>query len=68
MPEIDGFDVLEFMASSERTNPDMLIIITTASMVDNDRQKCVNLGAHYFISKPIILHDLQTLMAKIRRR
>lgn len=50
MPIIDGFKIIEFLNEKEIYSK---IIVTTASVTSETRNKCRKLGIKYFIEKPI---------------
>ncbi len=60
MPVMDGYEVLDIYHKNEWKLPN--IVVVTASIMDNDRNKCKILGAKYFINKPIDMKELETTM------
>jgi signal transduction histidine kinase/DNA-binding response OmpR family regulator len=60
MPVMDGYEVLKKYHEKGWKLPN--IIVVTASIIDQDRQKCKKLGASYFINKPIDIQELLTTM------
>jgi len=60
MPVMDGYKVLDIYHKNQWKLPN--IIVVTASIMDNDRNKCKTLGAKYFINKPIDMKELETTM------
>lgn len=69
MPQLDGMGVLEHIANSDVTQIDEVkIIMCTAFAKDEIIKRAANYGAHYFISKPFdlaqlekeIIHSMQT--------
>ena len=61
MPEMDGFEALQ----SIRQIPvyeKLPIIALTAKAMKNDREKCIQAGASDYISKPVILEQLFSLI------
>jgi len=59
MPDVDGYGVLHFVREHNIT---IETIIVTASILDNDRMRCKDNGAHYFINKPVDLRQLRSVM------
>ena len=51
MPKKNGYDVINYINSNIKNIPK--IIVTTASVLQNERQICQKLGVKYFIDKPI---------------
>ena len=60
MPVMDGYEVLKTYHEKGWKLPN--IIVVTASIIEQDRQKCKKLGASYFINKPIDIQELLTTM------
>ena len=62
MPELDGYDTMRHI----RANPDFSsipIIALTAKAMKGDREKCLEAGATDYISKPINLEQLFSVMS-----
>ncbi len=59
MPGIDGLDVLK---QTRENNPDIEIIILTGHGSEEDKKKCLELGAFAYLQKPT---NIQTLSATI---
>ena len=55
MPGIDGFEVIRKIRAGECGNPKMRIVILSALSREEDKVKCLNLGANGYITKPILL-------------
>lgn len=51
MPEMDGFEILKFMKSSEKLL-DIPVIMQTAAVGVDDMVEGVNAGAYYYLTKP----------------
>jgi CheY-like chemotaxis protein/two-component sensor histidine kinase len=62
MPKLDGFEVIEYNIKKS-----ILIntIAVTASVLDEDRERCKKMGVKYFISKPINIKELKEAMLYI---
>ena len=60
MPNKNGYDVIQEHTRQGWTLPK--IVVVTASIMDEDRQKCRDLGVRYFLNKPIELTQLQEVM------
>ena len=54
-PGIDGFEVIRKIRAGECGNPNMRIVILSALSREEDKVKCLNLGANGYITKPILL-------------
>ena len=62
MPKLNGFDVIKYISDH---NLSIEIIAVTASILDEDKEKCRDLGIKYFISKPINIKELQETLTYI---
>lgn len=60
MPQMDGYDVMHAMNLRHWKIPKIIVI--TASVSDEDREKCATLGVEYFISKPVDLTELKNVL------
>lgn len=63
MPEMDGYQALKMIQSSDQY-PDIPIIAVTAQAMSGDREKCLKAGAADYIAKPI---DVDILMKILRK-
>jgi HAMP domain-containing protein/signal transduction histidine kinase/CheY-like chemotaxis protein len=61
MPEMDGYETMK-QIRKDKTNEDMVIIAVTAKAMKGDRQKCIESGASDYITKPVNVEQLVTLM------
>jgi CheY-like chemotaxis protein len=61
MPEMDGYETMKRIRSEEK-NKDMTIIALTAKAMKGDRQKCIESGASDYITKPVNVEQLLSLM------
>lgn len=59
MPDVDGFKVIERL---KKEKIPVEIIITTASVLEEDREKCRELGIKYFLTKPIQMKQLREVL------
>lgn len=59
MPYMNGYDVIEII---KKKAWNIIIIIVTASVIEEDVQKCKKLGIKYFINKPIDMKQLKELL------
>ena len=61
MPEMDGYQTMQVI----RANPDfrrLPIIALTAKAMRDDREKCIQAGASDYISKPLDIDQLLSLL------
>lgn len=63
MPNVDGYGVMEHIKEKKYKN--IKTIITTASIMEEDRKICKKLGAKYFINKPIDFKQLKSVLIKV---
>ncbi len=61
MPEMDGFEAMKRIRSQEKFKSLPVIALTAKAMKD-DKQKCIDAGANDYITKPIDLERLLSLM------
>lgn len=61
LPEIDGFGVLREI---RKINPNIPIIVQTASVVNNMKCNCMNAGFCEYISKPIDFTNFTSIVNK----
>ena len=64
MPEIDGLAATRSILSNPAGNP--YIVAMTASVTENDRRRCYAAGMHGFLSKPIQVEELATVLRQIQ--
>ncbi|WP_426485512.1 response regulator [Flavobacterium sp. 2] len=57
MPGKNGFDVLTELKGSEKNN-DIPVIIFSTSNEPGIIEKCLTLGANFFITKPVLMKDI----------
>ncbi len=61
MPELDGFGVLESIRDNELNIP---VVVFSADIQDTTRDKCFDLGAKGFVSKPLNEDELLAEVGK----
>ncbi|WP_288882850.1 hybrid sensor histidine kinase/response regulator [Pedobacter panaciterrae] len=62
MPEMDGYEAMKAIRSEKRFSK-LPIIALTAKAMKNDREKCIEAGANDYISKPV---DMDKLLSMLR--
>jgi len=65
MPVMDGYEVIDAMKRKGWNVPKIIVI--TASVMEDDRQKCRNVGVKYFINKPIELQQLKHVLLHVSK-
>jgi CheY-like chemotaxis protein len=61
MPEMDGYEVMQAIRSDKK-HARLPIIALTAKAMKNDREKCIAAGANDYISKPVDVDKLLSMM------
>jgi HAMP domain-containing protein/signal transduction histidine kinase/DNA-binding response OmpR family regulator len=61
MPEMDGYETMRLIRNDSK-NKDLTIIAVTAKAMKGDRQKCIESGASDYITKPVNVDQLTSLM------
>ncbi len=61
MPEIDGYELISIIRDNDRFKA-MPIIAVTAKAMKGDREKCIDAGASDYITKPVKIDQLLSLM------
>jgi CheY-like chemotaxis protein len=61
MPEMDGYETTQRIRR-ENKNSTLPIIAVTAKAMKGDRQKCIEAGASDYITKPVKIDQLLSLM------
>jgi CheY-like chemotaxis protein len=61
MPEMDGYETTQKIRR-EHKNTKLPIIAVTAKAMKGDREKCLEAGASDYITKPVKIDQLLSLM------
>jgi signal transduction histidine kinase/DNA-binding response OmpR family regulator/HAMP domain-containing protein len=61
MPDLDGYDTIRIMRGLEEFR-DLPIIAVTAKAMKGDRERCIDAGASDYISKPVNVEQLLSLL------
>lgn len=63
MPLLNGYELIEKIKRKNWNLPK--IIVVTASVIDEDKQRCKKLGIKYFITKPINMIQLKNVLLHV---
>jgi signal transduction histidine kinase/CheY-like chemotaxis protein len=61
MPRLDGYDTVKALRSMGITTP---VVALTASAMEGDREKCLEVGCNDYLTKPIDSQQLLDVMAR----
>lgn len=64
MPDMDGYEAIPLIKSIAKRKDTLVVSVTAQAMV-GDREKCLMAGADEYISKPIDVDRLLSLLSKI---
>ena len=64
MPEMDGFELTKQIRESETETDRFPIIAITANALQGDAERCLAAGMDDYLSKPIDMHELETMLSK----
>jgi signal transduction histidine kinase/CheY-like chemotaxis protein/ligand-binding sensor domain-containing protein len=64
MPLLDGYEATQAIRSWGGTFTDLPIIALTASAMESDRQRCFSVGMNDFLSKPLVMANLEQKLAQ----
>ena len=65
MPEMDGYDATKNIRAIESDDNRTPIIALSASVLLEDREKCIDVGMNGFVSKPINFDDLYSEVSRL---
>lgn len=64
MPELDGYETTREIRSWDGRFAQLPVIALTASAMEEDRQRCFEAGMNDFLSKPLILANLEAALSR----
>ncbi|EAZ93172.1 CheR family methyltransferase [Crocosphaera chwakensis] len=63
MPVMDGYEATRLLREQE-TEDRVIIIGLTANAMTRDREKCLNAGMDDYLSKPVLIEDIEQILNK----
>jgi CheY-like chemotaxis protein/HPt (histidine-containing phosphotransfer) domain-containing protein len=64
MPEMDGIEATRYIVQNWKSDERPFIIAMTANVMQGDKEKCLNAGMDDYLSKPVIIDDVQKIIEK----
>jgi PAS domain S-box-containing protein len=64
MPEMDGLEATKFINQTWHNEDRPTIVAMTANVMHGDKEKCINAGMDDYISKPVLIEEVQKLIIK----
>ncbi len=64
MPGLDGLEATRQWRAGESREPPLPIITMTASAMSGDRERCLDAGASDYLSKPVSISDLGSMLGR----
>lgn len=68
MPDMDGITVTKCIRQSESISKQPVIIALTANVLEEEKHRCLASGMDDFMTKPLLLHDLDFMIRKWAKR
>lgn len=64
MPEMDGIETTKRINQKWHNEDKPTIVAMTANVMHGDKEKCINAGMDDYISKPVLIDEIQKLIIK----
>ncbi len=64
MPEMDGLEATKYINQSWHNEDRPTIVAMTANVMHGDKEKCINAGMDDYISKPVLIEEVQKIIIK----
>ncbi|MCG9791377.1 response regulator [Flavobacterium algicola] len=64
MPDMDGYEAIPLIKEIKAHQETLIIAVTAQAMV-GDKEKCLQAGADYYVSKPIDVDKLLAILSTI---
>jgi CheY-like chemotaxis protein len=66
MPEMNGFEFIEWIRNSELRKSGMLIVMATSSMEMKDRHRAWELGVSDYLIKPLTVENINSIISRVK--
>lgn len=64
MPEMDGLEATKIINQTWNNEDRPTIVAMTANVMHGDKEKCINAGMDDYISKPVLIDEVQKIIIK----
>ncbi|MCX6166262.1 MAG: response regulator, partial [Ignavibacteriae bacterium] len=64
MPEMDGLEATKYINQTWHNEDRPTIVAMTANVMHGDKEKCINAGMDDYISKPVLIEEVQKIILK----
>ncbi len=64
MPEMDGLEATKYIVQNWKSDERPFVIAMTANVMQGDKEKCLNAGMDDYLSKPVVIDDVQKIIKK----
>lgn len=64
MPEMDGLEATKVINQNWHNEDRPTIVAMTANVMHGDKEKCINAGMDDYISKPVLIEEVQKIIIK----
>jgi PAS domain S-box-containing protein len=64
MPEMDGLEATKYINQTWHNEDRPTIVAMTANVMHGDKEKCINAGMDDYISKPVLIEEVQKIIIK----
>ena len=66
LPKMDGYEIIDYVRNKGYPLPK--IVAVTASVLQEDRDRCKKMGVQYFINKPIDMNQIKKVLLKLSKQ